>query len=442
MPTLRDYQVDIVNELSRAWRQGYKSPCIVLPCGGGKSCIVAEVAKRTTGNGGQVLFLVHRQELCDQIERTFKWWGVNMDLCQIGMVQTITRHLQATRPPKLIITDENHHARAAGYERIYKAFPKAYKIGLTATPVRLDGKGLRGVNDILVIGPEVHELIEMGALSKFVYYAPKTIDVTGLKKIAGDFDTEQVERRFTSEAYGNTIAYYKKLADGKKAICYLPSVKISKTCAFRLQMEGIPAEHIDGGTPKAERERIINDFRKGKIRILCNVDLISEGFDVPDCECVLLLRPTASLTLHIQQSMRCMRYRPGKTAIILDFVDNVSKHGTPNDIREWSLDGGVKQEITHMNTTCPYCLAVFQRKPGMKFCPICKTLLPERTPQPKIEEVAELEEIDTTPKIRPFKALLKTPDDCRSYGELSQMGKDRNYKPGWAYYQAKKRGLL
>ena len=116
---LRPYQEDLVTKTRNAWSQGFKAPCIVLGCGGGKSCIVAEIARRTTWNGKRVLFLVHRKELVDQIFRTFVRWGVLMDLCLVGMVQTFTRRLKKLPKPDLIITDENHHSLANSYKRIY-----------------------------------------------------------------------------------------------------------------------------------------------------------------------------------------------------------------------------------------------------------------------------------------------------------------------------------
>ena len=139
---LYNYQKKLISDVHNAWRAGYKRPCIVLPCGGGKSVICADMAKRATENGRNVLFLVHRQELCEQIERTFENYGVDMDLCSVNMVQTVTRHLDRIRPPSLIITDENHHCLAESYKRIYECFSRNYCVGVTATPVRLNGGGL------------------------------------------------------------------------------------------------------------------------------------------------------------------------------------------------------------------------------------------------------------------------------------------------------------
>ena len=297
------------------------------------------MARRTTWKGNRVLFLVHRKELVDQIVRTFIEWGVDMEYCTVGMVQTITRRAHKMQPPSLIITDENHHSLAASYRRIYEAFPKAYRVGVTATPVRLNGDGLGDVNDRLVIGVSAKWLIENHFLAPYDYFAPSVADLTGLHVKQGEYVASEIESRLMSSAiYGDVIANYKSLGKGEKAICYCASVKHSKAVAEAFSKAGIPAVHLDGETPKPERNRIITDFRAGKIRVLCNVDLISEGFDVPDCGCAILLRPTKSLTLYIQQSMRCMRYLPDKRAVIIDHVGNYARFGMPDDDREWSLE--------------------------------------------------------------------------------------------------------
>ncbi len=139
---LRPYQTALVQKVHDNFRRGVKWACIVLPCGGGKSVIVAEIARRTTQKLNRVLFLVHRIELCEQIERTFRAWGVDMDFCQIMMVQTACRRLKKIPRPVLIITDETHHSKSNSYRKIYDFFPDAYRVGVTATPVRLDGSGL------------------------------------------------------------------------------------------------------------------------------------------------------------------------------------------------------------------------------------------------------------------------------------------------------------
>lgn len=445
---LRQYQIDLENGVRQAYREGYRSPCIVLPCGGGKSVIVADIAKQTTAKGNRVLFLVHRRELCDQIRNTFARWGVNMRLCDIMMVQTAARRLSVLPEPKLIITDENHHCLANTYRKIYDHFPNSRMVGVTATPVRLNGDGLGDVNDKLIIGVSAKWLIENNCLAPYDYYAPSIVDLSGAKVSRGEFTASSVEKIVLKKAvFGDVISYYRKLADGKQAICYCTSIRHSIEMAAAFNAAGIEAEHIDGETPKAERDEVVKKFKGGAIDILCNVDLISEGFDVPDCECAILLRPTQSLTLYIQQAMRCMRYRPGKRAIIIDHVGNYARHGLPDDDREWTLEKKDRSQRAEKSeaaentvTQCPACFLTFHSKnearEAVRVCPYCGAEIPIKERKQIEEKEAALE------KIEGFRIDYSGPDSCKSYSELLLYAKKHGYKLGWAYYQAKKRGMI
>lgn len=440
---LRPYQIDLLEKARAEYRNGAKSPCIVLPCGGGKSVIVAEMAKSATAKGNQVLFLVHRRELVEQIKHTFEWWGVDMNLCDVMMVQTASRHITQIKPPKLVITDENHHSKATTYRKIYDAFPDAKRIGVTATPIRLDGSGLSDVNDALVVGVSAKWLIEHKFLAPYDYYAPAIADLSGIKTSHGEFETGSMEKILMKSAiYGDVISHYKKLADGKKAICYCVSVAHSKAVAEAFYNVGIKAVHIDGTTPKNERDSIISAFRDGGITILCNVDLISEGFDVPDCECAILLRPTKSLTLYIQQSMRCMRYKDNKRAIIIDHIGNYARFGLPDADREWSLQGRPKSEKSRTENEvkvlqCPECFYTFEPPENdEKICPCCNYIFPKKSRNIEEKQDTELK------KITSFSLDFSTPDDCKTMRDLQAYAKKRGYKSGWCYFQARQRGWI
>lgn len=450
MGVLRTYQEDLVQQTSRSWRTGHRAPCIVLPCGGGKSVIVAEIARRTTENGKLVLFLVHRKELCDQIRETFRWWGVEMSLCNIMMVQTAARRLSRMKSPALIITDENHHSLAATYKKIYEQFPDAYRVGVTATPVRINGSGLGDVNDDLIVGVSARWLIEHHCLAPYDYYAPSEFDMSGIQTRNGEYDMAETEKMLSEKCiYGDVIKHYRTYARGAKAVCYCVSIRYSRMMAEAFCDAGIPAAHIDGSTPKSERDRVIAAFRSGEIQVLCNVDLISEGFDVPDCGCAILLRPTKSLTLYIQQAMRCMRYKEGKRAVILDHVGNVRRFGMPDDDREWTLETRQKRAADPFDVlACEKCFYVFPKygKDGKRAtcCPRCLAPLKKQTEEkPPVQEhdpeentAAELE------KVTEVHVVPATPAQCRTMGDLAAYGKARGYKPGWAYYMAKRMGLI
>lgn len=441
MKQLRLYQINLINNVRQAYLQGYKSPCIVSPCGSGKSVMVAEIAKKTAAKKNRVLFLIHRKELSEQIADTFKWWGVDMDYVEVGMVQTVVRRLEKTIKPNLIITDENHHSLASSYRKIYDYFPNARLVGFTATPIRLNGGGLGDVNDKLIIGPTVTELIEWGNLAPFKYYAPEIIDTSKLKIKRGEYVQSDIEDLFQNKAiWGDVVKHYKKLSDGKQAICYCSSIKQSKRMAEEFNQAGIVAKHIDGETPKAEREAAIEYFRQGKIMILCNVDLISEGFDVPDCNTAILLRPTQSLSLYIQQSMRPMRYKEGKTAIIIDHVGNVGRFGTPDIDREWSLEPkkGSNSTVKEENPVkqCMECFYTVLRTATI--CPECGYEFGRE--EKEVEQVeSELVEINS---FSGFTTDYRKPEDCKNMAELYQLAKNKNYKPGWAYHQGKLMGFI
>ena len=344
--------------------------------------------------------------------------------------------------PDLIITDENHHALAASYRKIYDHFHDVLRLGFTATPIRLNGSGLGDVNDILIEGVDAKWLIENGYLSPYKYYAPKLIDTEKLKlNSLREFSSTSIDAAMNeSKIYGDAIRHYKRLADREQAIAYCHSVEASKQVAHEFQQEGINAVHLDAKTPKQERAEIIQKFRDREIQVLTNVDLIGEGFDVPDCSTVIMLRPTQSLSLYIQQAMRGMRYRPGKTSIIIDHVDNVSRHGLPDMEREWSLEGKKKSEIGPVEVPikeCTNCFAVFP--PTEKECPMCGHV-PEVKEQKdyEVDESAVLEEVDEEAIVLNF----KEPEECKSMKELYDLAKARGYKPGWAYFQGKALGFI
>lgn len=442
MYQLRPYQTELVNQTFEAWQNGYTAPCIVLPCGGGKSVIVAEIAKRVTENGGNILFLVHRRELVAQIYATFVRFGLSIERCQIAMVQTVCRHLEEIPKPALIITDENHHSKATSYRKVYEYFSDVPRVGVTATPVRLDGTGLADVNDKLIIGVSAKWLIENKNLAPYDYYAPPiSKQKPKFHTRNGEFITSEVLAFYDKPTiYGDIVKHYQRLANGKQAIAYCTAITQSEKLCKEFISKGITAMHIDAKTPQNERNAIIERFRQGKIKILSNVDLISEGFDVPDCEVSILARPTQSLTLYIQQSMRCMRYKPDKRAIIIDHAGNWERFGLPDDDREWTLEGKQKKKQAGESVvkTCPECFNVVAG--ATRICSRCGHEFKFEGLQKKTK--TELIKIDEKKRLECRVRNYLSPNDCQNMKELQEYARQKGYKPGWAYYQAKERGFL
>ncbi|WP_255377334.1 DEAD/DEAH box helicase [Listeria sp. ILCC797] len=440
MLQLRNYQQKMVSKTREALKNGYRCPCVVAPCGAGKSVILSEIIRMTTHNKKQVLFIVHRKELIDQIRQTLLKNDVDMNFVTLSMVQTIVRRLEKTFEPDLIVIDESHHILANSYKKIIQHF-HAPVVGFTATPVRLNGGGLGDINDILIEEVTAKWLIEHQFLSPYKYFAPEVMETFQLRvKHTGDYDLTELDNQFTErKIWGDVIAHYKKLADGEQAILYASSIYQSKKMAASFQEANIPSEHIDGKTPKLVRDEIIQKFRDGEIKVLCNLDLIGEGFDVPDCSTVIMLRPTQSLSLYIQQSMRGMRYRPDKTSIIIDHVGNVNRFGLPDMERTWSLEPKKGSNQTKAEAPVKICKGCFMTVlQSEKTCPHCGAVFKVEVKAIEIDESAELKEIDE----QTFKLDFRTPEDCKSMKELYDYAKTHNYKRGWAYHQGKARGFI
>ncbi|EAD9318724.1 DEAD/DEAH box helicase [Listeria monocytogenes] len=409
--------------------------------GSGKSVILAEIIKRTTENKNHVLFLVHRKELIDQIQNTLEVSGVDMKHVTLGMVQTIVRRLDHTPQPELIVIDESHHILANSYKKIIEYFHEARVIGFTATPVRINGGGLGDINDMLIEKVNVKWLIENQFLAPYKYFAPEIVQTETLDiKRTGEFDMTGLDDQFNKRMiWGDVIKHYQKLADGQQAILYASSLYQSQKMAASFEQVGITAAHIDGKTPKAERDHIIQQFRNGEIKVLCNLDLIGEGFDVPDCSTVIMLRPTQSLSLYIQQSMRGMRYRPEKTSIIIDHVGNVSRFGLPDMERTWTLEpkkGSNSKKAEAPVKICPDCFMTVLS--SNKQCEHCGHEFKVEVKPIQVDEAAELQEITEAV----FKVNYSSPNECKNMKELYEYAKEHNYKKGWAFHQGKARGFI
>ncbi|ECQ0663212.1 DEAD/DEAH box helicase [Listeria monocytogenes] len=409
--------------------------------GSGKSVILAEIIKRTTENKNHVLFLVHRKELIDQIQNTLEVSGVDMKHVTLGMVQTIVRRLDHTPQPELIVIDESHHILANSYKKIIEYFHEARVIGFTATPVRINGGGLGDINDMLIEKVNVKWLIENQFLAPYKYFAPEIVQTETLDiKRTGEFDMTGLDDQFNKRMiWGDVIKHYQKLADGQQAILYASSLYQSQKMAASFEQVGITAAHIDGKTPKAERDHIIQQFRNGEIKVLCNLDLIGEGFDVPDCSTVIMLRPTQSLSLYIQQSMRGMRYRPEKTSIIIDHVGNVSRFGLPDMERTWTLEpkkGSNSKKAEAPVKICPDCFMTVLS--SNKQCEHCGHEFKVEVKPIQVDEAAELQEITEAV----FKVNYSSPNECKNMKELYEYAKEHNYKNGWAFHQGKARGFI
>lgn len=403
----------------------------------GKTVCFAWLAKATQDNNKIVWFLVHRRELLDQTLETFKKFKIKTESIYIGMVGQVANNADKFPAPDLIIFDEAHHAAAGTWRKITDRFPESWVIGLTATPCRLDGKPLKDVFDDLVVGVSTYDLIEQGFLSNYKFYSVKTVDLSGIRTKGSDYDMTYASAELMQRAvYGDVINTYKKHANGLQAICFCTTVIHSKATADAFNDAGIKAVHFDGNTSDKKRKEIIAKFRASEIDILCNVELVGEGFDMPACDCVIQLRPTQSLTIYLQQVGRALRPRKGKTAIILDHVGNVNRHGLPDDDRAWSLSEKIAErrqfnkDGTLAVRTCTECFACYPS--AFDFCTVCGAQYQTTREEIKNIEFIELMEIERKKQEAKEERIknLFTEKDCKNYSDFYQLAKKTNiYNP-------------
>lgn len=418
----------------------------------GKTFTFTYVGQSAVARGNRVLILVHRQELLMQASRSLTAMGVrhgliaagkprNNEPVQVASVQTLIRRL-GTHPLHfdLIIVDEAHHAIAGSWRKVIDAFPRAKVLGVTATPVRSDGKGLADVFDTMVTGPTVQQLIDMGFLVRPVVYAPPTaLDLTGVRRRMGDFDKAELDRRVDKPTItGSAVEHYRKLCDRKPAIAFCVSVAHAQHVAADFRADGYTAKAIDGSMPDDERKQAIDDLGAGRLHVLTSCDIVSEGTDIPVVAAAILLRPTQSTGLFLQQVGRALRPAPGKDrAVILDHVGNCMRHGMPQQDREWSLDGlpeagkRAKDEAPPPSVRqCEQCYAVFLPAPA---CPACGHV--QKVKERQIAQTeGELHEIDAAVVAKQRRLEVSR---AHTVEDLRKIAAERGYSQGWVYHMTR-----
>lgn len=449
---LRVYQEKAVSDIRTAF-SAFRRVLFVLATGGGKTVVFGYIVSHAERKG-TVLILAHRTEIIDQISKALTGFGVNHGLLkpgerqtyddvQVGMVQTVVRRLDRIREPNFIVIDEAHHAPAGSWKKIMEAFPNARILGVTATACRLDGKSLGGSFDNLILGPSTKWLIENGFLSGFDLYAPQTeIDLSSVKTQMGDYAINQLEAVMdTAMITGSAVTHYAKYLNGAPAIVFCTTVKHAEHVRDQFISNGFRADIIHGSLTKAEREQRVENLGNGQLNVLTSVDVVSEGFDLPIVTGAILLRPTKSLSLYLQQVGRSLRPKPdGSKAIILDHVGNVHRHGMPDEPREWTLEGKLKGPKKGPKQ-CSRCYKVFHIQPPCEDeeCPSKNKNTTGRDDRPK-EVDGELKAMQdpylwakginiATAKGEEWKSLLHHADG--KFERLKQIQVLRGYHHGW-----------
>ena len=445
MITLRDYQDYIYKECQKAILNGYKGLLVESPCRSGKSYIFASMVENL--KSGYALIIAHRKELLNQHIRLFEKLNIPKNKYRFASVFTECNHI-SINPPKLIVIDEAHLSETNSYKKVCNAYQDATVIGFTATPQRLSGERLSLFN-ILISGISVNELIQRGDISDFDYYAPNlAIDLDNVDIRYGDYNVKQLSQIMCkSKLYGDYVKAYQNIANGKQTIAYAVSRKNAKEIAYAFNTNGIPAVEIDSKDSLTDREKVLDAFKEGEFKVLVNVNLLSEGMTLPECECVMMLRPTMSLALYIQQAMRCLTPMENKKAVIIDCVGNFQRHGLPNEEREWKLTGKVKHKVSTENGTysiraCENCFRTFEAK--YKECPYCHTEYKVKGRELKRVEEVELKRIKSEEQEALKEAKKKMRMEvgrARTIDDLRRIAKERGYSNGWIFVQMKLKGI-
>jgi superfamily II DNA or RNA helicase len=455
---LREYQEELIAKARDALRR-HKRILIQSATGSGKTALATHMAIQSVSRGKKVNFICHRAELVEGTSKTFHKFNLPHGFIAAGRpmtvrtmanvcsIDTLKARLEQVEAPDVAIWDECHHMGAAGWQLVMKSWPDTYHIGLSATPWRLDGTGLGDFFDEMVTGPSVSWLIEEGHLSEYRVYAPHVPDMTGARKSMGDYTkADAAERMDKPKLTGDAIGHWQRLASGLRTVVFATTIAHSQHVAEQFNAAGVPAAHLDGGTPKGERTRIIQEYAAGRILVLCNVDLFGEGFDlasIAQCDvtidCVMMLRPTHSLSLFLQMVGRALRPYLGKIAIILDHAGNTLRHGFPDDEREWTLEGrqkgkgGKKQEGPPPPITCDRCFQKI-RRPLPPKCPTCQKILLGEAKLPEADD-SELAEVTEAEKRRRRAILRQEEAEAQDLGALIALGAKRGYKKpaAWAH---------
>lgn len=379
-PVLRPYQVEAVDGARAQLAAGKKRCLIIMPTGGGKTVVASEIIHRAEQRGSRTLFLAHRRELIAQTSEKLTRFGVRhgiimgserralQHLVQVASVQTLARHQDLLSHVDLIFFDEAHHAAAGSYTKILEWYPKARVVGLTATPWRLDGRGLADVFDGHVIVRTPKQLRDEGYLVPVGGWAFEAIDTTKARVQGGDFKTKDlVDEAAKPRVVGDIVEEWLRHGEGARTIVFTVSIEVSKLLTQKFRDAGVAAEHLDGEMGKTDRDAVVARLRSGATRVVCNCNVLTEGFDLPELEVCVLARPTLSTSLYLQMVGRVLRPAPGKTvARIHDHSGCLAAHGHPYAHRDYSPETSTKgdrEDIEDLKQTakrsiCASCKSV------------------------------------------------------------------------------------
>lgn len=451
-------QVEILDKLEIEFEKGIKKVVLQSPCGSGKTVMAAEIIRRALDRNERVVFLAHRRELVFQCAGKLASFEIHHGIImagqrpsfypdvQVGSIQTLTARLNRGRiklpPADLLILDECHHSLADTHIQLIGRYPDAKVLGLTATPIRGDKVGLRRVYDSMVLGKTIPELVRSGRLVPPEYYAPSAPDLEGLRTIAGDYEKKGLDKRVDiPELVGDIVENWMLRAFDRQTIVFSTSVRHSIHIRDEFRKSGIKAEHIDAKTEPQVRDEILHKLSSGEIQVVCNCQVLTEGWDCPVVSCCVLARPTKSLGLYIQMAGRVLRPCPGKdNAIIMDHAGSYFQHGSVNQDFEWDLEHGRKPKSASSgdseskepkDITCGECKFVYK---SLRECPKCGW-----KPETKAKEFAVVDgmlgRIDQEGTFIPTVIAQNSKSEESFYRQMKFHEIEKGFRIGWAGYR-------
>lgn len=439
--SLRPRQTKAIADVQAAYRAGRKAPVLVAATGFGKTHTAATLIRMAVAKGKRVWFLAHLVEILGATSAKLDSEGIphgwiasgkagdRRKAVQVVMIQTLIRRLDRYQPPDLIIIDECHLACAKSYLTVAAWVREAggWLLGLTATPSRLDGRGMGELFDELIPTCSTQDLIDEGLLAPIRYFHPDAPDLAGV-----DLESDDQLARVMNKPHitGSALEHYRKHAAGRPAIAFCCDVQHAEDVAEEFRQAGYRAVAISGESDQAERDHALFALQTGQLDVVCNCALWVAGVDAPAVSCIILLRPTQSLTIYLQSVGRGLRMHPGKPdCVILDHAGNYDRHGHPAIAREWTLDArpgakGKKAPPEVQVKECPACFAWVEQaathcRCGHYFAPV---------PRQVAIIDGELREIEGTPEALPAPALRQEQGRSKTLEELIALGRKRGHK--------------
>ena len=441
---LREYQTAAIEQIRQHMRDGARRVLLISPTGSGKTQIAAEMIRSAAARGNSTLFVAHRRELVGQaVDRLQRDHQIEAGIIMAGhkrvdrqvmvaSIQTLARR-DLPAETKFLICDESHHAAAESWKTLMARLPGAYMIGLTATPWRLDGRGLSEMFDASVVAATPKQLLEQGYLCQATgrAYVPPDFSNVAIKQ--GDYDSAGLTLAYReSKVLGDIVERWFEHCEGMRTILFAASIEISEDLVTAFRARGVKAEHLDYRTEAGERQRIIERVRSGETTIISNVGILGEGVDVPELQCAILARPTKSLAIFLQQVGRVLRPADGKAqAWIQDHANCIRTHGFWDDERDYSLTKTREKTPGEAPVrVCPECYCCCPG--GTLQCPQCGYLWPAlRHAEASDDSHKEI----TLEELRAIMAAKKDRDSL--FMSFMVEAKATGRRPGWCIWRIK-----